>query len=69
MKLLKKLHLLYTARNGDFPVAPVELHVLTEPFEESGATWSKNKNLTNWTDIGAGIPTSTNSNYCGFGPC
>ncbi|VVB97320.1 Polysaccharide deacetylase [uncultured archaeon] len=52
---------LYCQKWDDFPIAPVELHVLKEPFEESGATWSKNKHSTYWTDTGAGIPTSTNS--------
>jgi len=52
---------LYCKKWDDFPTAPIELHVLNEPFEESSATWSKNTHLTNWIDIGAEIPTSTNS--------
>ncbi len=52
---------LYCRKWDDFPTAQVELHILNEPFEESGATWSKNTNLTYWTDMGAGMPTSTNS--------
>jgi len=52
---------LYCQKWDEFPIAPVELHVLNEPFEESGATWSKRSPSTFWTDIGAGIPTSANS--------
>ncbi|NJD76327.1 MAG: DNRLRE domain-containing protein [Candidatus Methanoperedens sp.] len=52
---------LYCQKWDEFPMSPVELHVLNEPFEESGATWSNNRNLTYWTGTGAGMPASTNS--------
>jgi hypothetical protein len=52
---------LYCQQWDNSPTTPVELHVLNEPFDESGATWSKNKLSTFWTNIGAGEPTSTNS--------
>ena len=52
---------LYCQKWDDFPITPVELHVLNEPFEESGATWIKNRNLTYWTDFGGGTPASANS--------
>ncbi|HEY9246586.1 MAG TPA: polysaccharide deacetylase family protein, partial [Candidatus Methanoperedens sp.] len=51
---------LYCRKWDAFPITPVELHVLNEPFEESAATWSKNRNLTYWTDPGAGTTSSSN---------
>ncbi len=51
---------LYCQKWDNLPTTPVELHVLNEPFEEFGATWSKSKPSTYWTDSGAGKPTSTN---------
>ncbi len=52
---------MYCQEWDKFPAAPVELHVLNEPFEESAATWNGSSPSTYWTDDGAGKPTSTDS--------